>query len=371
MSTLLLLLFSCAIYKSVGGSRSRSRSDYFENIVLKFNFNVTVMNVTGNCAHPEGIVTLNISSSHNTQPEPALVSYNISAASKQQSVDFVIKDKNQNLRFTWTDTSACCPVTIINGTVRSDTEEETLIICNKMSWQSSSTSVKFQKNGNKLASYPVDHSGTGNKGCRSVSVNTGLPTCMIATSISPSLTESSSTINVDLYASLPNTSVLLPESSVSMYAASSSISTVSMHTVSLPESSISTVSMHTVSLPESSISAESMHTVSLPESSISTVSMHTVSLPESSISTVSMPAVIPTIPMHTSKSSSKSRSATQAPLISVLSMSTTSFLPTVSSLTYPSPSSPVYMYCSKIDQWKATKPRVRANGTCHKGTFNG
>ena len=56
MSTLLLLLFSCVLYKSVGGS-------YLETIVLKFNFNVTVLNNNSNCSRPEGsVVTLRISS---------------------------------------------------------------------------------------------------------------------------------------------------------------------------------------------------------------------------------------------------------------------------------------------------------------------
>ena len=74
MSTLLLLLFSCVLYKSVEGSN--------ETIVLKFNFNVTVLNDNSNCSRPEGsVVTLRISSRrpmHQTvrQPVPDSFDFN-------------------------------------------------------------------------------------------------------------------------------------------------------------------------------------------------------------------------------------------------------------------------------------------------------
>ena len=71
MSTLLLLLFSCALHKSVGGSND-------ETIDLKFNFNVTVLNVNSNCSRPEGsVVTLTISSSRPMQqPTPGSFVFN-------------------------------------------------------------------------------------------------------------------------------------------------------------------------------------------------------------------------------------------------------------------------------------------------------
>ena len=236
-------------------------------------------------------------------------------------------------------------MTIINGTIHSSEDEETLIICNKMSLVTSSASIKFKKSDNTL-SYSEDSSGDHKtKGCRDV-VNTSLPTSMMACSISPSLPDSSSTVNV--YASLPDTSTSLPESS---------ISTVPMYTsISMPESSKNTVPMYT--------------SISIPESSKNTVPMYTsISLPESSISTVPMSTVISTLSMHTSVSSPRSRSTTQVSSLAAISMTTTSFFATISSLTIPSPSPS--MNCPETNQWENTKPGHWANGTCHKGTFNG
>ena len=244
-------------------------------------------------------------------------------------------------------------MTIINGTINSNRDDATLIICNEMSLLTSSTSVKFVGHRNRL--FPSDP-----EGCRDV-VNTSLPTCMMAASISPSLSDSSSTVNV--YASLLDTSTSLPESS---------ISSVPMYTsTSLPESSISTVPMYTsISIPESSISSVPMYTsISIPESS---VPMSTsISLLESSISTVPMSTVIPTLSMHTSVSSLRSRSTTQVSSLAAISMTTTSFFATISSLATPSPSPSPSMNCPETNQWESTKPRHWANGTCHKGTFNG
>ena len=275
----------------------------------------------------------------------------------------------------WKEHGAC-PVTITHGTVEvSDYNIVQLDFCSKANCTQRSTRIIVNWSDTKFIS--TSHCSSYNvEICDSSSDQT---TCIISehTTSSPTSNTSAELTPLSL-TSLPlATSSQLPEPSeiISLLSASQSLP---------PSPSLPSIVNSPVSISDSSDFSlvgiqSSSATLSLPTSMLSSASQldsfsiqATSSMPATSvlssasqIDSTSLMHILSSIP-HSSNSGHTPLSLTTMPAVTSIVAATSS-----SHFNSASPSHSPLINCPGTNQWKSTKPGQWANGTCHKGIFNG